>query len=261
MKIVTLGAALLVWTAPAWAQRPSDRDIAALIERSREKALSYAQSLPDFVASEVIRRYAGESHHGFATRPADTLVVQLRYFQHKEEHKLLLVNGQPTERSFERMEGFVGSGEFGSTLDAIFDPASATSFRWQKWKTVRKQPAAVFTYAVDQARSPYRLESHVDGRVSAATVSYHGTVEVDTESGEALHLEYVADHIPRNLHMDYVATSVDYDFADIGGQRYLLPSRSETEMRGPVEWTKNVMEFREYRKFSADSVVDFGPPK
>jgi hypothetical protein len=35
----------------------------------------------------------------------------------------MLVDGKPTERTFETLEGTVGSGEFGATLNAIFDPA------------------------------------------------------------------------------------------------------------------------------------------
>lgn len=54
---------------------------------------------------------------------------------------------------------------------------------------------------------------------------------------------------------------MDYDFAEVGGKDYLLPARSETEVRGPQHWARNKMEFREYRKFSADSTVDFGPVK
>ena len=51
-----------VWVAVsfawAWGQRPSDTATAGLIEGSREKALAYARSLPDFVCTEVITRYS-----------------------------------------------------------------------------------------------------------------------------------------------------------------------------------------------------------
>jgi hypothetical protein len=39
----------------------------------------------------------------------------------------------------------------------------------------------------------------------------------------------------------------------------LLPSRSRMELRGLEEWARNVIEFRDYRKFSADSTIDFDP--
>jgi hypothetical protein len=40
-----------------------------------------------------------------------------------------------------------------------------------------------------------------------------------------------------------------------------LPSRSETEMHSTEMWARSKMEFRNYRKFSADSTIDFGTGK
>jgi hypothetical protein len=259
--VLVIAVALVSWCPPGWTQRPSDEDSSALIERSREKAREYAQSLPDFVTTEVIHRYTGsEAISGFWS-PINTLTIQLRYSQHQEDHKLTLVDGKPTRQTFETLEGTVGSGEFGTTLSAVFEPASQTSFHWQRWKNVRKRRAAVFEYVVNGPHSRYRLGTQADGRTVEANVGYHGVVEIDAETAEILHLEYLADHIPETLHLRYAGTTVDYALADIGGRDYLLPAYSETEMRSPVEWVKNIAAFRDYHKFAADSTVDFGPPK
>jgi hypothetical protein len=252
---------VVAWTSFAWAQRPSEQDTSSLVEKARGKALAYTQSLPDFLATEIIRRYSGRQDRGFHTSPTDSLTVQLRYFQHKEEHKLLLFNGEPTAIPFESLEGLVGSGEFGTTISAIFQPEFGTGFHWLKWKTVRNRQAAVFAYVVDAGHSRYFLSTKIDDRTATATVSYSGIVECDAETGDVLHLEYVADHIPKELRLHYAATSIDYALAGIGGRDYLLPSHSETELHGSEQWGKNVIEFREYRRFSADSTIDFGPPK
>ena len=58
--------------------------------------------------------------------------------------------------------------------------------------------------------------------------------------------------------MQYVRTTVDYDFAEVAGKRYLLPIKSETETESVVMRARNIAKFREYRKFSADSTVRFG---
>jgi hypothetical protein len=252
---------LLAWCSLAVPQRPSDADSEALLARSREKAIKYAHSLPDFVATELIHRFTGsEAVKGFWT-PTDTLTIQVRYFQHKDDHKLMLIDGKSTRQTFETLEGTIGSGEFGTTLRDIFDPASQTTFHWQSWKNVRKQRASVFGYEVNGAHSRYRLGTTADGRALEADVGYHGVVEIDPETGEVLHLEYVADHIPEALHLQYAGNTVDYALTDIGGQNYLLPSRSDTEMRGQSRWARNVTEFRDYRKFSAESTIDFGTGK
>ena len=76
-----------------------------------------------------------------------------------------------------------------------------------------------------------------------------------------LQFTYLPDQIPKELDLFYTRTTVDYDFADVGGRDYLLPARSETEMRGRLAAARSVTDFRDYHKFAADSTVDFAPPK
>jgi hypothetical protein len=86
-------------------------------------------------------------------------------------------------------------------------------------------------------------------------------VEVDRETGEMLRLTYAADAIPKTYPIHLSTTAVNYDFADVGGKKYLLPASSEIEMRSDDMWARNQTEFREYRKFSADSTINFGDGK
>jgi hypothetical protein len=253
---------LVLVNSIALAQRPSDEESSALVERSRSKANDYARSLPDFVCTEIINR--DTSYNPPVQRkpiPTETLTVKLSYFQQKEEHKLLMVDNKPTNLAFENLSGAIGTGEFGSTLKAIFDPKSATSFHWERWKNVRKHRAAVYAYVVDLARSQYLIGNSVLGHLHKAVVGYHGEMEIDTETAQVLGFTYQADKIPRDLELQIVATTVDYDFAEVGGRSYLLPSHSNTILRDRHVTVTNEMEFREYRKFSADSVIDFGTAK
>jgi hypothetical protein len=252
---------MVVFGAFAFAQRPSQQDTMSVVDKARAKTLAYTQSLPDFLGTEIVHRYAGSMRDGLGGDPIDTLTIHLRYLQHKEDHKLILVDGKPTNRTFETIEGTVSSGEFGSTLSAIFDPVTQVAFRWQSWKNLRGRPVAVIGYQVTGANSQYRLGTTADGRTAVADAGYHGVLDIDGETGEILYFEYIADHIPDSLRLTYAGTKVDYALADIAGRNYLLPSRSETEMRGPTSWARNVIEFREYRKFSADATIDFGPGK
>ncbi len=260
--------------ALAWGQRPSDAEATALIEKSREKALAYTRSLPDFVCSEVVRRYRDSKPQavrgrmgsmsipaGIRWTPTDKLTVKLSYFQQREEHKLVLVNDKPTDQKYESLAGGIETGEFGGTLQGIFDPATVTCFRWTSWKRVRRQRTAIFAYQVDRAHSRYVVASGTPGDIHSAVVGFHGDMEIDRETGEVLHFTYVADDIPRAVNLDEVSTAVDYDFADVGGRSYLLPARCQTEILSPGLSVRNVMEFREYRKFSADSSIEFGVAK
>jgi hypothetical protein len=116
---------------------------------------------------------------------------------------------------------------------------------------------AAIEYAVSAATSPYHLG--YQGR--KAIVGLHGVLEIDGETGEVQHLTYVAYDIPQQLGVVSAVSSVDYALADVGGREYLLPVHSEMELRSPGVSARNKTEFREYRKFSAESVVDFGVGK
>jgi hypothetical protein len=254
------GIGLLLWTGLAWPQRPSEPDAQAAIENSRQKGLDYARSLPDFVCTEVIRRYADRSRSGHWL-PTDKLTIKLSYFEQNEQHKLMLIDDKPTDRRYESLDGAIGIGEFGGTLHSIFDPVSESTFHWESWKTVRKHGAAVYSYVVQPSRSHYVLVSATPGGLRKAIVGYHGVLEIDRETGDVLHFTYEADHIPRELLLDYAVTTVDYDLADVGGRDYLLPVRSQSEVHSPRLSARNESEFREYRKFGSDSTITFGAGK
>jgi hypothetical protein len=269
-----VSAWIAVGCARAWGQKPSDTESPELIEKSREKALAYTRSLPDFVCTEVVRRYRDSRPAvrgrigGWMSTPAeikwsptDKLNVKLSYFQQREEHKLVLVNDRPTDQKYESLAGGIETGEFGGTLQSIFDPATATSFHWERWKNVRRHRTALYGYQVERAHSRYAVASGPPGDVHQGIVAFHGEMEVDRETGEVLHFTYAADDIPREVKLDLVSTAVDYDFADVGGRSYLLPAYCETEIHSAGMSVKNEIEFREYRKFSADSSIEFGVAK
>jgi hypothetical protein len=261
---------LLGWSALALAQPPPEADGAAILERGRKAALDYSLSLPDFVCTEVVYRYT-EPYGGRQILPAgassggwnltDTLTIQLGYFEQKEEHKLTLIDGKPTDRTYASLGGSLGFGEFGGMLHSIFNPSSEASFRWVSWKTVRRRRAAVYAYAVQQPHSSYRLVSRVSGGLRTALVGYHGEMEIDRETGAVLGFTYEADSIPKELLWESAITTVTYDFTAVGGQSYLLPASAETVMRGPAKSTRNRMEFRKYGKFTSDSVITFDDDK
>ena len=251
----------LACAALAVPQRPTEEDAAAGIEKSRQTALDYGRSLPDFVCTEVVNRYIDPRRHG-AWLPQDKLTVKLSYFEQQEEHKLILLDGKPTSRDYRSLGGAVGMGEFGGMLQGIFEPRSAARFHWENWKNVRKHRAAVYSYVVQPEHSAYLMVSGVPGAASQqALVGFHGTLEIDSETGAVLAFTYDADKIPPALGIDSVRSSVDYDFAGVGGNTYLLPVRSATKTRTPHLWVLNRIEFREYRKFSTESNISFGDGK
>ena len=55
------------------------------------------------------------------------------------------------------------------------------------------------------------------------------------------------------------SAEVDYDFIDVAGHSYLLPARSEAHMERSYRHIANVVTFTGYRKFEAESTIDFKP--
>jgi hypothetical protein len=226
---------LMAWCSMSPAQQPSAADSTALIERARQTARQYTQSLPDFECTETVHRSTVE---GSGNSLIDTLTIKLSYFHRAEVHKLMLVNGKPTELKFEGLKGATSVGEFGGILRMVFDPASDTAFAWESWKNVRQRHSAVYDYAVSAATSPYLLR-YADHQ---GMVSIHGVVEVDATTGEVLHLTYICYDIPKAMNLTSASGSVDYDLAGVGGRNYLLPARSESQMRGPAVVVRNKKE-------------------
>ncbi len=277
LAVARISALALLLALPALAQRPAAGDADAILERGREKALAYTKSLPDFVCTEVIQRYKLSQAPVFFSAPGrvsaasgppswasiDKLTVRLSFFQQKEDHKLELVNDLPTTLQYDSLDiGATATGEFGGMMKRIFDPASQASFHWESWKKARKHRVAVYGYTVEADHSHFFVERGPRrGEEHRAVVGFHGTVEIDTETGEVTHFDYTADGIPKTVAHTRSATSVDFDRVDIAGNPYVLPVRSETELEGPQLALKNAIEFRAFGKFGASSSVDFGVGK
>ena len=74
-------------------------------------------------------------------------------------------------------------------------------------------------------------------------------------------LTFEAQDIPSSFPLREASTVLDYDFVKIGDRTYLLPLRAEVRMRSEHYLTRNDVEFRQYRKYSADSSITFDTPE
>lgn len=228
------------------------------IEDVRANALNYSKSLPDFVCTEVIKRFS-PLRPGMWTLQ-DSLNLRLSYFGQIEEHKLELINGKPTMRTYDSVGGATGVGQFAGSLHTIFDPASAAVFQWRRSRTMQGRRVSEYRYQVEGKNSRFVLTYRVPGDSQRVTVGFHGVVEVDEATRVVVRFTLEADNIPRGFPITSSSTTVRYEHADVGGRMYLLPHDAETEMRGRVT-ARNVIEFREYRKFEAESKITFAPDK
>jgi hypothetical protein len=242
---------------------PSSQEQAAVIDEVREYALNYSKTLPDFICTQVTRRFAapapgtkygGSSDSEPRWTALDTLTIKLSYFEQKEDYKLILVNNTLTTQDYGTLGGSTTTGDFGSMMREIFEPASQAHFEWDHWGTLRGRRVLALSYRVAQSRSQWHIvyEKKMD-----IVPAYHGLVYVDKETHEVMRVTLEAENIPAGFPIHRADTVLDYDFQQLSGKTFLLPLKSTTIMSTSEYWTKNDEEFRVYRKYSAESDIKF----
>jgi hypothetical protein len=95
--------------------------------------------------------------------------------------------------------------------------------------------------------------------LAKATLAYRGSVYVDAETGAVWRItDAVTSDIPPQLRTREISRIIDYAETSIGGRSYLLPATATVSMVTDTGRVRNEMEFQDYRKFEAESVIKFG---
>ena len=232
---------------------PNSVEQKRVLAEATEYAINYTARMPDFICTQVTRRFVDPSGMEFWQKQ-DVITERLSFFEKKEEYKVVLVNNHPVnDMAHERLGGATSSGEFGSMMKDIFDPWTQTRFEWERWATLRGKRAHVFSYAVPQARSKYTILAQGSERL---TIGYHGLIYVDRDTNTIMKITLEGDDIPNGYPIREVRLALDYDQAEIAGQPYILPLKAELMSRqGSKFLIKNEVEFRMYRKFTAESTI------
>ncbi len=227
----------------------------SLIERARYHALQYVRELPNFVVTQIVTRYVRTPGMTDWQRQ-DRLEIELTYRTDSgESFKLLRINGAPTTLSYEELGGSTSTGELGSLLAGVFAPQSHATFKEVGHETFRGRPTVVYDFRVLTRYS----KSHITDKNSGQTIvsGFQGSVWIDVETQRVLRLELSHDDIPPGFPITLAENAVEYDWVTIAGERYLLPVRAEVLLGRDREryYTRNVIEFRRYRKFEAELQV------
>ena len=241
--------------APPPIPPPPYEDQQTVIAQAREYAHNYSSSLPNFICTQVTRRYYGQNGHE-NWHLADTLTSKLSYFEQHEKYELKLINSQLVDRPYESLGGASSSGEFGTMLKQTFDERTGAEFHWDHWGTLRGHLVYVFNYHVDRGNSQWMLDYEHREQIQPA---YEGLVYLDKETGKVLRLTLRAVELPPAFPIQDAHTQLDYDYTDIGGQKFLLPLVAQVRMRHDNILTRNDNEFRLYRKYGVESSITFTP--
>lgn len=229
--------------------RPKGAD--ELVERARDAAFDFDQSLPNFLCDQLTNRYRSKT-----LKPdwkyQDRVQVELVYANNREDYRNVRINGKTVKKGSPEDSGTWSSGEFGTILIDVFHPNTHTSFRLRGSSTAAGLDAKVYDYSVLQENSHWQVRF---GRT--VRPAYKGAVWIDPKTARVLRIEMNTRKLPSDYEIDTVETVVDYGWVNISGTRFLLPVKSENLacFRGTFDCVRNEIEFRNYRKFSVESQI------
>jgi hypothetical protein len=227
-----------------------------LIRRAADAALEFTEGLPSYVTTEAITRYQSE------TTPAnfhalDVVTTEVVYENGKEDYRNITINGKKTTKTMEESGGAWSTGEFGTVLINLFAPATAAKFHFRRDSRVGSITAKMYEFEVDREHSSWQIHMGSQSFIPA----YTGAVWIDPQTGRVLRIEMEGKGLPETFPIDHVESATDYAYVRLGdAQQYLLPVHSEALscQRGTPYCSRNVIDFRNYHKYTGESSIKFG---
>ena len=256
---------------PAGSVLPSKEESAQVLEKARATTLEAVEQMPDFVVKQLIQRsaaYAGTGNF----RNLDNLVVAVSYrTTGQEEYKLLSLNGviqnSPTPKdSYEEVGGTSSTGEFVNVLATIFKPESETKFDVVDTDVIRGRKAIVYDYLLTKDRAHQVITAAGSGSDASTVTGMKGRIWIDRGDFRVLRIESEATEIPPGFPVETAKRLIDYDWATIADEKYLLPSLSDVRLTmrqsGKVYETRNLIKFKNYQKYGSEVKIldDDTPP-
>ena len=227
---------------------------AQIIDEAREAAVTFTSGLPNFLVKQATTRYFST---GIPLRwqTIDVVTADVACVNGKEEYRNVEINGSPTNRPIEHT-GAWSTGEFSTTLEDLMSPITNAQFKRRGEDRIAGRAALVFNYTVAQANSHWTLVSPDERRYSPA---FDGAIWIDKETRRVLRIEQRTGPMPQDFPYSKAESTLEYAYAKIEQRTYLLPATSENLgcMRGSGACTRNVIAFREYRKFDTESVIKY----
>lgn len=231
-----------------------------VIAHAREEAFSFSETLPNYMVKQVTTRYGTASARGGRTswQAFDVVTADVISENGKETYTNVLINGKQPKDAVEKT-GAWSTGEFSSVLQDIFSPDTDADFHNKRSTTIVNRAAFRYDFSVEQRNSHWDVHT----ASQTYTPAYSGAMWIDKTTSRVLRIEMAAAKIPQDFPLDTVESAVDYDFVLIGDGKYLLPVHSEALSchRGTGDCSRNVIDFRNYKKFGAETSITFGDAK
>jgi hypothetical protein len=239
--------------SPLRASLPKDEP---LIRRAADTALEFTDTLPSYVCTEMIARYQSETKPA-NFMPIDVVSTEVVYENGREDYRNIQINGKPTKKKLEETGGAWSTGEFGTVLINLFNPATAAKFHFRRDSRAGSVMAKMYDFEVDREHSHWEIHAGSQSYIPA----YSGSIWIDPQTARVLRLEMEAQGMPPEFPLDHVESANDYANVRLGDlKQYLLPTHAEilSCVRGTNNCSRNVIDFRNYHKYTGESTITFG---
>ena len=227
-----------------------------IIGKAKEAAQEYSSALPDFFCRQVTTRYQTDGARS-GWQALDVVTADVAYENGRESYKNIKIGNKAANTDdMGEIPGTRSTGEFATILEDLFAPDTAAVFRKGVAAKIRGRSADTYKFEVKRENSHWRI-------VVAAQLyypAYRGTVWIDRETFRVLRLEMEGRNMPLLFPFDKVESATDYDFVRLSSpQQYLMPVNAEVLSceQGSSRCLRNRIEFRNYRKFGAESDITF----
>jgi hypothetical protein len=226
-----------------------------LIKKAKDAVADYTGSLPNFFCRQLTTRYESD-HPKEGWQALDVVSADVAYENGHETYKNIKVGNKATDKPMEEVGGSWSTGEFSSVLEDLFAPETGAVFRRSGQDSIHGRMTIVFKYDVTRERSHWRIIAPSQLYYPA----YRGSIWIDRETSRVVRLEMESRNMPLLFPFAKVESATDYDFVRLSSpQAFLLPADAEVLSceQGSDRCTRNRIEFRNYRKFGAESDITF----
>lgn len=222
-----------------------------IIEEASRAAFEFDGTLPNFLCDEIVTRFFSDDKPP-KWKKKDKVEVDLMYVNQKEDYRNVRVNGKPLKSGTPEDTGSWSTGDWGATLVDILHPATAAVFKRRGKDKIAGIDCEVFDFTVEKPNSHWTVRYGKPIRPA-----YKGAIWVDPVSFRTLRTEMQAVKLPSDYELDWVEQMTEYGWVKIGEEKLLLPVRSENLAcwRYTTKCSRNEIEFKNYRKFSAESTI------
>ena len=278
---------------------PSAQEQSAMFSQALRYAVHVLPTLPNFLATRVTEHYV-DTMRGIDSESVQRgglyllgtyrTPIALRAGRETDDPSVLASlpgsqakgRGKDAKADAGANRGLSSWGEFGPILKVVLGDSIKGKLSWARWEVEDGKTVGVLRFAIDRSISHYGVNFCCETTADFTNTSigipdvvsksvfrqagYHGTLELDRDTGTILRLTIEADLDPSD-EIKQASMMVEYGPVKIGDDLHICPKRSVAvsisnarfESHGELDTAKrmllNDVEFADYHRFGSEATL------